>query len=48
MIYLCGNVFHQEEQWNHVNGFTIKLVDIANRDAWDIKDVKVTVRFFCV
>jgi hypothetical protein len=46
MVYARGNVFHQEKQWNHVNGFTIKLVDIVNRATWDIKDVKAKVSLF--
>jgi hypothetical protein len=46
MVYSHGNVFHREEQWNHVNGFTIKLVDIANQATWDIKDVKARVSLF--
>jgi len=40
--FTCVEMFSIEKnKWNHVNGFTIKLIDIANWAAWDIKDVKV-------
>jgi hypothetical protein len=32
--------FHQEEQWDHVNGSIIRWTDLANQTTWDIKNAK--------
>jgi hypothetical protein len=38
--------FHQEKQWDHVNGSIIRWTDLANQTTWDIKDAKARTNIF--